>query len=336
VFILTLLIVTSCAEEDREARRESPVKIKTTTIKKQELSLPIRSSGILSSKTELKLSFKTGGIIREILVDEGESIGAGTVLAQLNLSEIEAEVRKAELAYDKATRDFNRAKNLYADSVVTLEMFQNARTAVELAGSNRKIARFNMEYSTIRAPYNGKLLKRLAEENEMIAPGFPVFLFASTENDWVVRTNLTDRDIIKIGLLDSARVSFDSYPGKPFKAWVSEIGSSADPYTGTYEIELTLAPMNISLYSGFVAKASIYASQTEEYIVIPAHALVEGQGLNARVFVIENDTPRLRNIEILQIIDRGVVIKSGLSANDTLVILGAEYLSEKGEFEIIE
>ena len=107
--------------------------------------------GKLASKEELKLSFKTGGIISEIFVDEGQTVKKGQVLAKLNLSEIQAQVNQAILGLDKAERDYRRANNLYKDSVVTLEQLQNTTTALDIAKSNVKIAEFNLQFSTIKA-----------------------------------------------------------------------------------------------------------------------------------------------------------------------------------------
>ena len=128
----------------------------------------------------------------------GREVSAGEVLAVLDLSEISAQVSQADIGLEKALRDMNRARNLYKDSVVTLELFQNAKSAYELAVAQKQIADFNLQHSRIKAPSDGKIMKILVETNEVIGPGYPAILFASTENDWVVRTPLTDKDIVKL------------------------------------------------------------------------------------------------------------------------------------------
>ncbi|MCK5823732.1 MAG: efflux RND transporter periplasmic adaptor subunit, partial [Bacteroidales bacterium] len=252
--IVIALFFSACTEQVKEEEKNiDKVKIRTTKVIEKEISIPVHCSGKLASKTESKLSFKTGGIISAIFVDEGRKVKKGQVLAKLNLSEIQAQVNQAKLGLNKAERDFKRANNLYIDSVATLEQLQNATTALDIAKSNVKIAEFNLQYSTIKAPLNGKILKRVAEENEIIGTGNPVFLFGSTENDWVVRVNITDKDIFSLNFKDKAEVKFDAYPDIIFTAIVTEIGNSADPYTGTYEVELTLKPTNTKFASGLIA-----------------------------------------------------------------------------------
>ena len=246
----------------------------------------------------------------------------------LKLEEISSQARQAELALQKAQRDFTRAENLYRDSVATLEQYQNARTGLELAQSNARIARFNLEYSEIRAPSDGKILKKLAEENEITGPGYPVLFFASTEANWVVRVSLTDKDIVRINLLDSASVSFDAFPGHSFACHVSEAGKAADPYTGTYEVELVLQDNPVNLASGFIGKVNIFPSDTASYPVIPVEALVDGRGNTGTVYVIENDMPARRAIVIHAITDGGIVVQDGLKAGEEIIVDGGSFVRE--------
>ncbi len=278
IAICAVIVVGACKRSSPKIEERTAIPVRTNVVKEQLLSFPVRRSGRLSAKTESKLSFKTGGIIKKIYVDEGQSVTEGQILSVLNLSEIEPKARQAELALQKARRDYDRAKNLYRDSVATLEQFQDAKTALEYAQSNAEIAKFNLEYSEIRAPLNGKILKRVSESNEIVGPGQPIFLFASTENSWVVRSNLTDKDIVNIRLNDSATIDFDAYPGKTFYGRISETGNMADPYTGTYEVEIILKEPPESLVSGFIVKVTIYPVRTaRKMILIPAVSCAGGE-----------------------------------------------------------
>jgi len=303
--------------------------VRTIIVQKQQVIFPIHTSGKLASKTESKLSFKTSGIIQKILVDEGQSVEKGQLLAALNLSEIKSKDRQAELALQKAQRDYNRAKNLYHDSVATLEQFQDARTALEVAKANANIAKFNLEYSEIRAPSQGKILKRVAEANEIVGAGYLVFLFASTESAWVVRVNLTDKDIISVRLGDSASVSFDAYPERTFTCHVSETGNAADPYTGTYEVELYMDEQPESLVSGFITRVDIYpAKNVKNLIILPVEALIDAKGMTGSCYVIRNEKPVRQTIEIYALMDTGVVVSSGLEDGDEVIVEGGEYIRD--------
>ena len=325
-FMTGMVILTACADNSPKETAEPVVAIKTSIITDTSIVFPVRTTGKLASKSESKLSFKTGGIIQQILVDEGQTVRKDQLLARLNLEEINSQVSQAELALKKAERDYARAENLYLDSVATLEQVQNAGTAYEIARSNLSIANFNLQYSTIRAPSNGKILKRIAESNEIIAPGHPVFLFAATGSNWVVRANLTDLDIVKIRMGDSAHINFDAYPGETFPGVISEIGTMADPYTGTYEIEVRLTRRPGKLVSGFIAKVDIYPADRARKVVIPVESLLDGTGLTGYVMVLADGRPERRKINIQTVTDYGIVVQQGLSPGDELITEGVQYI----------
>jgi len=328
VLLASTIVTGACRQQPVEETTQERIPVKTQIVSEQLVVMPIRSSGKLYSKTESKLSFKTGGIIEKIFVDDGQTVEQGKVLARLNLEEIRSQVRQAELALQKARRDYNRAKNLYTDSVVTLEQYQDAGTGLELAKSNYRIAQFNLDYSQIRAPSNGKILKKIAEENEIIGPGYPVLFFASTEADWVVRVNLADKDIVRVGSNDSASVQFDAWVNLHFPCRVSEIGNAADPYTGTYEVELLLEGPPERMVSGLIAKVEIFPSDSTFYTVLPVGAIIEGKGQTATVYVLGQEGAEKRDIRILSINDQGIIVASGLSPGEEVVVDGGAFIRE--------
>jgi multidrug efflux system membrane fusion protein len=182
IYIVSLLILaTSCSQADqKENPVNNAVKVRTHSVEYREYKLAVRATGMLSTATEMKLSFKTGGIISQLNVREGTSVKRGEVLAELDLSEVRAQVNQAHIGLEKARRDLSRAKNLYRDSVVTLEVYQNAESAWEVARSQVQIADFNLEHSRIKAPSDGTIQKILVETSEVIGPGHPAILFATT------------------------------------------------------------------------------------------------------------------------------------------------------------
>jgi len=326
--------MAGCRQAVAPSEEETAVRLRVITLSEEPVHEPVRTSGTLVARSELKLSFKTGGIINSISVKEGQQLNKGEKMASLDLSEIEAEARKARAALDKAWRDYTRVGNLYRDTVATLEQFQNARTALDVARSNHEIAEFNLKHSVIRAPADGKVLKKLTEPGEMVAPGMPVFLFASTESEWVVRAAVSDRDIVRMETGDSVGLHFDAFPGGTFTGRVVEKGTVADPYTGTYDVEIGMEQAPRNLVSGLVARAEIYPGEPENRICIPESALTEGDGMEGMVTVIRNGRPVKCRILLEGLTDKGLIVKEGLQAGDTLVAEGAGFLLPGSRFEL--
>jgi RND family efflux transporter MFP subunit len=339
MIIMIFLSIMACGKKQEEKPDGEMIPVKIAKVTRQDLSIPIYTSGKLFPKSMVNLSFKVGGIIGKIYVDEGDTVKKGQLLAMLDLSEIDARYNQARNAWEKAQRDFQRVQNLYKDRAATLEQFQDAETGFQVAESNLKIAQFNLDHSRIKAPANGKILKRLAEKGEMIGIGSPVFLFGSTENQWIIKAGISERDIVRIDLKDIAAVQFDSYPGKQFMASVTEISSAVDPASGTYEVEIGLddtGTEGLKLAAGFVGKVRIEPSAKETYFVIPLDSIVEGEGKYGIVFTVKENQAVKVNIEVAHIFPETAVVSSGLEEIRTVVTSGAAYLRDGSPVKVVE
>jgi multidrug efflux system membrane fusion protein len=324
-FILTLgialmLSFIGCRKNKEVPAKSEVVSIEMTPVEHKEMSKPIHTHGRISSKEEVKLSFKIGGIIRNISVDEGQAVKKGQLLARLDLSEIESQVQQARSAFEKAQRDLERAEDLHKEKAVTLEQLQNVKTAFQVAQSQLQAAEFNLRYAEIHAPSEGRILKRLMEENEMVSAGMP------------------DRDLVRLSLSDPAIVRFDAYPGEPFEAHVSEIVESADPMTGTYEVELKVDARDKKLVSGFVAQVDIIPSSVQMYAIIPIEAMVEAEGQEGSVFTVDEATQKARKIPMTIgfLFDDKVAVASGLEGISQVVTEGAPYLIDGTHVKIVQ
>ena len=216
---------------------------------------------------------------------------------------------------------------MHADSVATMENLQNAQTAYDLASTDIKIAEFNLEYSIIKAPENGRILKKLKEVNEITTAGQPVFIFASTEADWILKISLADRDIVKVNKNNSALIRFDAYPGREFAAIVSEISGAANLLSGTYDVELKLIELPERLVTGLIGSASVFPG-AKSFPLIPFVSMAEASEMNGFIYVVHNDTAFRREIRIHAITDEGVYIESGLTAGEIIVTEGTPYLRD--------
>lgn len=335
--ISTIAIVVCCKINNKETEPIVPIaKIKTENVEEITEHYSIHTSGKISSKEELKLSFKTGGVIDEIEVSEGERVKQGKILARLNLSEMMAHVKQAKLGYEKSKRDYERAKNLYQDSVATLEQLENAKTALDFAKSSLKIAEFNLKYSSIKAPYDGTILKQLTRENELIAPGYPVFLFGSDEENWVLRVGITDKEVVHLQKYDSAKVETDAYPNLKFNGAVMEIGKFADPYTGTYEVEIEIDANEKKFASGMIAKANIKTRKKETFILVPYSSMIEANEFSGIVYKIVDNQIIRQKVHVGKIADKGLYISDGLKNGDKVIIDGVNNIKPGDEFEEIK
>jgi membrane fusion protein, multidrug efflux system len=325
VFIIFLLF-QACRPEKDAGTEEATAMVRIQLAGNAVYQKKVNTSGRLSPFAELKLSFKTGGLIDNVSIREGQFVRKGDTLAALELSEIRSQLRRAELLHEKAQRDHERISNLYADAAATLEQLQNSKTALEMAESSREIALFNFHHSVITAPSDGQILKVMVENREIIAPGYPALLFASTRENWFLKVAVTDRDIVHVVEGDHAEVEFDAYPGKSFTAFVAEIAGMADPYTGTFEVSLAVNPGTDRLMTGFIGKATIHTSNISTFIGIPPEALLDARERDGFIYKYQNSRAVRTSVIIHEITDTGFMVSGDLEAGDSIIVGGAGYV----------
>lgn len=318
---------------------EERIPVRTVAILEKNIALPIHASGVMTSSAEQRLAFKIGGVIRSISVDEGDVVRPGQLLAVLDKTEIDAQVAQAQQALGKAERDLARVEGLYKDSSATLELLQNATTGRDVAKETARIAVFNQQYAEIRATKGGKIIKKLANEGEIIGPGMPVFvLFETGADDWVVKINVSDRDWARLNVGMAARLRMDAYPDASFVGKVSELAPAADPQNGLYPVEIRVAPQGRRFAPGLFAQVEITPPQSRAYAVLPIEAIVEGDGKEAFVFVPQADGASVRKlpVQVAFIEGNSVMVANGLDGAKEVVTDGAPYLTEKKKVTVVK
>lgn len=306
------------------------IAIRTAPVAREWVTRPVEATGTLFSKDEIELSFKMPGIISRVAVAEGQRVRRGQTLATLDLREIDAQVAAARAGVTKAERDLARAEALFADSVATLAQVQDARTGAEVARSGLQAAAFNRRYAAIVAPADGVVLRKLANDGELVSPGAPVVVLGSSERGQVLRAGVADRDAVRLKAGDAATVRFDAFPGETFAAAVRQVAPAADPRTGTYQVELSVTAGGRALASGLVGRAEIRPAAGTEMALVPIQAILEADGDAATVYTLSADGRHARRVPVSVGFIQGerVAVRGGLDGVAAVVTDGAAYLGD--------
>ncbi len=314
------------------------VAVTVAQVKHEQRSRPIRNAGRISNKNETRLAFKTDGLIKQINAEEGDEISRGQILAILDLEEINAQQQRAAANYKKAAADLERFSKLYAEALISLQLKQDAQASRDSAAAELQIANFNLKLSVIRAPADGRILKRYVESSELIQAGQPVFLIASRQQGSVVRVGLIDQDVVKIRLGDPATIFLDAYPGRKFTGVVSEVASSTDSDAGTFEVEILIDDQGFVLRSGLIARVEIIPSSGDLQYYLPVESVFKADNGTASVFVLDetNNAVHEVTVEIIELLPDEVAVRGSLKASDRVIKLGAPYLTDGSLVAVID
>ncbi|MBC6367845.1 efflux RND transporter periplasmic adaptor subunit [Algoriphagus sp. AK58] len=314
------------------------IPVKVIGIKAGSFISSISASGNFSTKDETLLSFKVGGIVSKIYVQEGDPVKKGQILATLDLTEVQAGLNQSKLAFEKAKRDYERVGRLYQDSVATLEQFQNSKTALDIAEQQLKTVEFNLSYAQIRATQNGFVLRKFVNPGQQVSSGAPIIqINGANQGNWVLQATVNDQNWSLISPGDQAVIfasnSSDSIPGKVIRK-----SQAADQVTGAYWVEV--APedtKNLNLASGMFGKALIQPARTTQGWQIPYEAILDAQGSEGFVFVTD-DGKQAKKVKVVlgKISPHSVQVLSGLENHTTLIVAGSAYLTDGSTIQITD
>lgn len=324
--------LAGCSAEARgvtPSPRVEGVRVRTAPVERRVVAPAIHAVGVSVAKAQATLAFKVGGVVSEVRVHAGDRVKKGQLLAALDTAEIDAQVRQAEAAAEKAGRDAKRAQALVDAQALPVERAEDAQTALRVAEQTLTIARFNRAHARLVAETDGRVARRLVEPGMVVGAGTPILQLDRAGQGYVVRAGLVDRDVVRVAFGDAASVALDAFPGRRFTARVSEVAVEPSALSGIYDVELRLDAPPPHLLAGLVAKVDLTPTEGEAVALVPAEALVEGDGDRAQVFILGPDG-RARKVPVRTAFLFGgdVAVRQGLEHVERVVTQGAGFLTE--------
>jgi RND family efflux transporter MFP subunit len=181
------------------------------------------------------------------------------------------------------------------------------------------------------------VLRKLANDGELVGAGMPVLVLGSSERGQVLKVGVADRDAVRLKPGDAATVRFDAFPGQEFAGSVREVAPAADPATGTYRVEVTVQPGGRALSSGLVGRVEIRPAAGAQMAVVPIGAILEADDESATLYTLSADGRRARRLPVTVGFIQGerVTVTGGLEGVDRVVTDGAAYLSDGAAVKVV-
>lgn len=341
LFQLSLAIsLIACSKKEPAAQTppNEAIPVRVLNLEKSEITEAISASGTFTTQDETLLSFKVGGIISKIFVQEGDMVKKGQVLAILDPTEVQAGFNQAKIAVEKAERDFQRSKNLFRDSVATLEQFQNAETALNIAREKLVAAQFNFSRTEIRSTKNGRVLRKFVQAGQQVGPGAPVIqINGADQGNWVLEVTLSEYEWSLVNQGDRAEIFIENQADH-LPAKLIRLSPGADPQTGTYWADLVFdKPNDLRMASNRFGRAVIFPTTSVEGWEIPYEALLDADGSSGFVFVTSEDqTAKKIPVRLGAIRTETVQVIAGLENQSQLIISGSAYLRDGAKINLLK
>lgn len=311
---------------DRPASNTAPaaVPIQVETVAQRSISEFLRSNGTLEAENEVDLVARTSGPITELLVEEGDTVQAGRLLARIDDLEARNQVAIATVSRDEARLAFDRARTTLDKGLVSQEAYDSALSALQSSEAQLGSATIQLAYTEIRAPFTALVATRYIRLAQFVTPGDSLFRI-SDFTPLLCPIEVPEKDLSKLHLDQDARLTVEAFPGEDFTAQVQRIRPTVDAGTGTVTVTLEVDGRGL-LRPGMFASVYLHTTTHHGALVIPRNALVL-DSIGDTVYIREGDVAVRRDVR-LGIREQDLVeVLDGLAAGDEVVVLGQEGLS---------
>lgn len=360
---LLLLSLAGCNETTSASKTLLPVRLATA----QNITVgnSARYSADIVPYTQVDLSFKSNGYIDSIYqvrsaeggmrnVDQGDWVNKNTVLALVHqqdytdkLDQAKAQLDRAQAEYEKAKLSFDRTSALYSTQSATKPDLDNATAqlasttaAVDSAKAQISEAQVALGYCSLRAPFDGWVLKRNVDVGTLVGPATNGFTIADTRMVKAV-FGVPDTSINRVKVGQQLSITTDALPGN-FNGRVTNISASADPKSRVYSVLIMIQNPGDRLKSGMIASLMLGGQELAHPIIaVPLEAVIRDPSGHDTFAVLVADgagdtvTANLRPVTVGSAYGNMIEIPSGLSVGEKVVTTGASQVKNGDQARVV-
>jgi HlyD family secretion protein len=279
------------------------------------------------------------GRVAAILVEAGDHVKRGQILARLNVSVLEPQVANLEAALeqaraeaDLATAEYNRAEAVGASGALSVEETQRRKSTAATAAAKVKFAEAQLAESKahlaradIRAPEDGIILTRNVEVGQTVLPGGDPLFRLSKGGEVEMKGQVAEQDLplLSVGQLVNVKLTGTAkvYPGR-----IRLLGAVIDPATRLGMARIDLSP-DPNLRPGAFARAEVTVSNAERAVLPQTAVLTDERGSYVLIVNAQNKVER-RAVRVSGIVQSGVTIAEGVAGTDKVIATAGAFLQE--------
>lgn len=321
----------SDATGDEEETVAIPVEVSKPT--RGDIVAVYSGTAPIEAYAEADVIAKVAGEIREILVEEGDDVTRGQVLARLDGERLRLELNQSSANLRKLQRDFERNTDLKEKGLISSGDFDKIRYDMEALEASFNLAKLELDYTQIRAPIDGVISDRFVRLGNNISANEPAFHVTSFD-PLVAYLHVPEREYRNIAKDQIVGIEIDALQGQRIIATVTRVSPIVDPQTGTFKITIEISDEARRIKPGMFGRISIVYDQHANVLQIPRSAILEDSG-ETSVFVVE-DGKAVRKLIQTGYSNSGMIeISKGLNDDDRVVTVGQIGLKNDANVTII-
>jgi membrane fusion protein (multidrug efflux system) len=312
---------------DRDNSKDvAAIPVQVTAVKKDSISLSLMQTTTIEAIRQVDILTKVAGQVIKLPVEEGDRVKKGDLLAELNQSELNIEFTKTKISMDTDKTLLERAKNMLDKKLIADENYDMTRLQYESSKAAHDAARLQLDYTRVRAPFDGVVTIRSIELGQRVNVNQSLFVVADF-NPLRAKIYVPEKDIGRIYEKQRATITIDAEPGLGFTGIVKMISPVVDPASGTSKVTIDIEDHIGKLKPGMFASVFITTETHNDALIIPKKAMILESNLDQVYIYLEGNAHKV-NLKIGFKEGEDLEVLSGLEEGDLVVTAGQDGLRE--------
>ncbi|MDJ0814137.1 MAG: efflux RND transporter periplasmic adaptor subunit [Woeseiaceae bacterium] len=303
-----------------EVRAATPVPVETSAPVRADIFATYHATSTIESDVDAPVLARVGGEVVELLVEEGDVVAAGQVLARLDGQRLRLEMLSARADLERVSGELARYDDLAARGLVSEAMYDGLKYDMDALKARYDLARLNYDYSAIRATIGGVVTAREIKLGEHITADSVAFRITDS-SELIAYLQIPQAELAKFATGHRADLEVDSMPGTSFGATIARISPTIDIRNGTFRATAVIDNEQGDLVPGMFARFTVAYEKHVDALLIPRIAVIEEDD-EASVYVVSDGAVTRRIIEVGIASENHVEVLSGLDENEEIVVIG--------------
>jgi len=319
--------------KDAKAAADSAIPVEVARPVRGEMLAMYSGTATLEAEADAEIVAKVGGEVRRILVEEGDHVKAGQLLAVLDDRQLRLQAAQTRAALAKSERDFNRQVELNQKGLVSAGAFEGLKYDLDNQRAANDLASLSLSYSEIRAPFAGIVSTRHVKLGQELAVGSKIFR-VTDPTPLKAAVYVPERELARLKTGQAASISVDALAGRSFPAIVKLVSPTVDAATATFKVTLEVNDPKGDLKPGMFSRVGIVFERRSETLTIPRIALLDTDG-TSNVFVVSSGKAEQRAIKTGLSNAGKIEVTDGLTGTEQVVVVGQNGLKDGNPVRVV-
>lgn len=326
---LTLTGLTACADQaqSRETAALSPATpVEIAVVTASVLEPRYAATATLEARRAASIQTELPGEVVAVLVEEGDRVTAGQVLARLDSARAGLELKQTQSVVARLEHEAERSATLLGHKMISREAHERAQFERDTQRAAVELARLSVDKNAIRAPYAGVITRRHIKQGQWLtlqAPAFEIADFTELE----ARLAVPERQSASIKAGQSVALSADALAGQKFTGTVVRTSPVVDRVSGTVGVTVAVDNPELVLRPGLFVRIAVNYQRIAAATLVPKSAVIAG-ATPAHVFVVERGIAHKRPVALGLENGASIQVLSGVAPGATVVTVGHNALKD--------